>query len=233
MPNKWFYDEFQLPGTDFHSEKEAVSYLERIEKIRDSAAEAALIAKRIGLEKSHKLLDVGCGPALVTVEIAKICREAVGADISDIMLKIASDRAVKHGVSNIRFLKGGFLQGDAISEKYDRIMSQRAFHHVPTFWKQIALLKIRDALNPGGIFYLDDVVFSFEPGEYESQFDAWIESVNKLFGKVNEYTAVNHIVKEYSDFTWTMEGMLERAGFEIVERVQPDKFFAHYVCVKK
>jgi hypothetical protein len=30
-----------------------------------------------------------------------------------------------------------------------------------------------------------------------------------------------------------MEGMLERAGFEIVERVQPDKFFAHYVCVKK
>lgn len=233
MTDKWSYDEFRLTGTDFHDEREASAYIERIEKVRDNAADAALIAGRIGIEKSDKLLDIGCGPALVSAELARLCREVVGADVSDVMLRAASERAVRLGVTNIRFVKGGFLKGEAVREKYDHVISQRAFHHLPAFWKQIALLNIHDALNPGGTFYLDDVVFSFEPREYGKQFDGWIESVNQLFGKEREYTAVNHIEKEFSDFTWVMEGMMERAGFEIAERFLPDTFFAQYVCVKK
>lgn len=231
MSNKWYYNEFELSGTDFHDETEALHYMERIEKARNSLDEAKMIAKRTGLQKSHNLMDIGAGPALITVELAKLCREAVAADISDIMLKTASDRALRLGVGNIRFVKGGFLLGDAIHEKFDCIITQRAFHHVPTFWKQIALINVHNALNPGGMFYLDDVIFSFPPEKYESKFDEWSEKMFPVFG---EYTSVaNHVFKEYSDFTWVMEDMLERAGFEIVERILPDEFFAQYVCLKK
>ncbi len=233
MSAKWRYNEYQLSGTDFHDEKEARLYMDRIAVQRNSADEAILVAERIGLEPGHRLLDIGAGPGLISVELAGKCREVVATDISDIMLKLAAERAGKMGVRNIRFEKGGFLNGGALDEKFNRVITQRAFHHVPDFWKQIALMNIYRVLNPGGIFYLDDVIYTFKAEDYEHEFDGWIEVVKGIFGQENAYTAENHILKEYSHFDWVMEGMLERTGFEIIQKILPDKFFAQYVCRKK
>jgi hypothetical protein len=43
---------------------------------------------------------------------------------------------------------------------------------------------------------------------------------------------LDHIPKEYSAFTWVMEGMLKEAGFSIKKKIQRDEFFTNYICRK-
>ncbi|OHD54041.1 MAG: hypothetical protein A2Y33_10000 [Spirochaetes bacterium GWF1_51_8] len=228
----WFYNEYDLSGTDFHSEKEARNYRDRILKIRDTAGEAKTIAETIGLTIEHELLDIGAGPGLITVELAKYCRQTTAADISEMMIGLGKDYAREKGVTNIDFIKSGFLEIDSSSRQYDVVITQRAFHHIPDFWKQVALLKINKVLRPGGVFYLDDVIYSFQPADFTQNIEEWFESVKKLFGENNLYTAVNHVAKEYSCFTWMMEGMIERAGFTIEKAIRKDNFFMNYVSRK-
>ena len=40
----------------------------------------ALLAKELGLDGSGRLLDVGCGPGILTVRLAHLFEEAVGLD---------------------------------------------------------------------------------------------------------------------------------------------------------
>ncbi|NPV00144.1 MAG: class I SAM-dependent methyltransferase [Brevinematales bacterium] len=232
MNPEWYYNEYQLSGTDFHDEKEARFYQERIAKIRDNAAEAKMIAELIGLAPEHTLLDIGAGPGLISIELAKLCTNVTALDISDIMIKLGWEYAADRGVKNITYIKSGFLDFDGEPGSFDAVITQRAFHHIPDFWKQVALIKINTLLKMNGVFYLDDVVFSFKPTEHIRAIEGWYETVKGLFGEKNVYTAVNHIQKEYSTFTWIIEGMLKEAGFSIEKRIQKDEFFSNYICRK-
>jgi trans-aconitate methyltransferase len=40
----------------------------------------ALLAEELGLDGSGRLLDVGCGPGILTVRLARLFEEAVGLD---------------------------------------------------------------------------------------------------------------------------------------------------------
>ncbi len=40
-----------------------------------------------------------------------------------------------------------------------------------------------------------------------------------------------HVREEYSTYTWVLEGFLERAGFQIVEKSYPGPEYAEYICV--
>ncbi len=88
-------------------------------------------------------------------------------------------------------------------------------------------------LKGGGVLYLRDVVFSFEPSEYRPHIDDWINRVAKLHGV--GWTASDfemHVREEYSTFSWIIEGMLTRAGFEIVEADYLAPEYAQYICRK-
>ena len=39
-----------------------------------------------------------------------------------------------------------------------------------------------------------------------------------------------HVREEYSTFAWVLEGLLERAGFQILERAYPAQENAEYTC---
>lgn len=40
----------------------------------------ALLAEELGLDRSGRLLDVGCGPGILTVRLARLFEAAVGID---------------------------------------------------------------------------------------------------------------------------------------------------------
>ena len=41
-----------------------------------------------------------------------------------------------------------------------------------------------------------------------------------------------HVKNEYSTLDWIMQGMIERAGFEIAKVEHQEGFFALYLCTK-
>ena len=111
--------------------------------------------------------------------------------------------------------------------------SRYALHHLPDFWKALALARVAEMLRPGGVFRLSDVVYGFEPHEAEHKIDAWIAEATSD-GVEQDWTRAElaeHVRDEGSTFTWLLEPMIERAGLEIVD-AQHDAsgIFARYVC---
>ena len=83
------------------------------------------------------------------------------------------------------------------------------------------------------ILYLRDVIFSFNPAVYQSHIEAWIERVAKPPGEgFTKRDFEMHVREEHSTFAWIVEGMLQRAGFEIVEADCLTPESAQYVCKK-
>ena len=87
------------------------------------------------------------------------------------MLKYAEKKAASRDIRNIDFLQGGFLTYEHKGDPVDAVVTQIALHHLPDFWKQIALLRIAGLLNDGGKFCLRDVVYAFEISEYKDYFE--------------------------------------------------------------
>jgi SAM-dependent methyltransferase len=69
----------------------------------------ATIADEVGLDGTGRLLDVGCGPGILTVELAPSFEEAIGLDPDSHMLSAGARRARAAGFDNIRWV-------DAVAE---------------------------------------------------------------------------------------------------------------------
>jgi SAM-dependent methyltransferase len=67
----------------------------------------------------------------------------------------------------------GFLTYLHHGDPADVVYSRYALHHLPDFWKAVALDRIHAILRPGGIFRLWDVVFNFRPSEAAERIEAW------------------------------------------------------------
>jgi len=87
----------------------------------------------------------------------------------------------------------------------------------------------------GGILLLKDIIFSFEPREAKEALEAWFDSAPT--DRSEGWTAdelVEHVRSEYSTFTWLLEPMLERTGFEIKAKTVSDNgIFASYTCIRR
>ncbi len=65
----------------------------------------ATLTEEAGLDGSGRLLDVGCGPGVLTVELAPSFDEAIGLDPDADMLTEGARRAHEAGVDNIRWVE--------------------------------------------------------------------------------------------------------------------------------
>ena len=90
-------------------------------------------------------------------------------------------------------------------------------------------------LRTGGVLRLWDVVYSFEPRDAERQIDAWIDETVAADVERGWTRAelAEHVRDEHSTFTWLLEPMIERAGFDILEADYTASVFARYVCRKR
>ena len=58
---------------------------------------------------------------------------------------------IKELVENLKYSAPGF------------IYTRHALHHLPDLWKVVALGRMAALLVPGGVLFLRDLVFAFEP----------------------------------------------------------------------
>jgi SAM-dependent methyltransferase len=138
----------------------------------------------------------------------------------------------REGLTNFTPVHAGFLTYEHAGEPLDAIIATVTFHHLPDFWKQVALCRFHDMLKPGGLLYLVDVVFDFPPREYRERIDGWFESMRAVAGQHMGNEAVVHIRDEFSTWDWIMTGMLERAGFQVDRNFETLPLMRTYVCSK-
>src|ERR671916_452841 len=65
----------------------------------------AVLAQKMGLDGTGRLLDVGCGPGVLTIRLAHLFERAVGLDPDARMLAEADRAAAERGVTNVRWVQ--------------------------------------------------------------------------------------------------------------------------------
>lgn len=226
--SEWFYDEMICCGHDFTDPQHAAEYDRRHGQFRDFEQEARQTMALLGLRPEHTLIDIGAGTGAFAVYAAPHCKKIHAVDIAPAMLEVCRQKCLSRQIQNVEFHHGGFLTYEHTAEPADIILSQVSLHHLPDFWKQVGLIRCFDMLRPGGVLYLMDVVFSFEPRQYREAIGEWLDKMTPQAGTA----AVTHISKEYSTMGWIMEGLLVRAGFAIEKAEYRDGFLACYLARK-
>ena len=144
----WQYHEPDHPGANFDALAEI--YDRNMQKFRDVQGEIVEILDFLDLQPDQSVLEMGTGTGEFALAAARHCHGVYAVDLSAGMLRYAEKKAQARGVTNVEFRQGGFLTYRHEGEPLDGIVSQIALHHLPDFWKQIALLRIVGMLSEGG-----------------------------------------------------------------------------------
>ena len=180
----------------------------------------------LGVGPTSTVVDLGAGTGAFARAVAPLVARVVAADVSAAMVETMRRQGIEA-------VQAGFLTYEHDGDPPAAVFSRNALHHLPDFWKAIALERIARLLRPGGAFLLRDLVYSFDPGDADDAIESWLAGAptDPATGWTAEQLA-EHVREEYSTFTWLLEPMLERVGFEIHERwVSPNGATASYTCV--
>ena len=233
MPTpSWFLDELAHAGDEHLNSNHVLGY-DRKAGV-DPTADVALL-REFGLNETHTLVDLGAGTGTLALAVAPLCRRVVAVDVSPVMLTFMSEKAARLGFENIEWVQQGFLTYQHQGEPADFVYSRHALHHLPDFWKALALERMAAILRTGGVLHFRDLIFSCALSETTNVIQNWLARASEHpdHGWTRPELET-HLRDEYSTFTWLLEPMIERAGFEI-RRAQHDTshMYSAYTCIKR
>jgi putative AdoMet-dependent methyltransferase len=229
-PSSWLYNEFQQVGKDYGSQAEVDGYDTSHADFRDIEAESRQVLDTLALQPTDTLIDFGSGTGVFALQAAQRCAQVHAVDVSPTMLDLARTKATRAGVSNIEFHLAGFLTYQHQGQPVDAIATTYAFHHLPDFWKGIALNRLNEMLKVGGQLYLHDVVL--ESTDALANINTFIQKQAAAGGDFLREDAEEHFRDEYSTYDWVLEGLLGRSGFAIASKHIEGGVIATYFCTK-
>ncbi len=228
----WYLDELRFAGPE-HLDPAFVAAYDAKQQT-DWTPDVRLLRK-LGLDRTRTVVDIGAGTGAFDLALAPFARRVVAVDISPAMLAIIRERATVAQAKNLECVQAGFMSYQHSGPPADFVYTRNALHHLPDFWKGLALERIAAMLKPGGVLRLRDIVYGFPLEETETRIGAWLAAAKsdpKLGYTRQEYET--HLHDEYSTYSWLLEPLLERAGFALEEvDFTPNRLYAAYVCVKR
>ncbi len=230
--NDWHFDEGAHAGPE-HLDPNYVAAYDA--KAGSTVTDEISALRELGLSAASTFLDLGAGTGIMALTAAGVCRRVIAADVSPAMLEHVHMNVARLGLTNVECIRGGFLTYEHDGEPVDVAYSRNALHHLPDFWKGIGLRRVAGLLKPGGVFYLRDLVFSFGPEEAEYRIEEWLaRAPERPEAGWTRSELATHVREEYSTYSWLLEPLLERTGFEIRDaEYSASRVFARYVCVKR
>ena len=229
-PLSWQYDEFKQVGKDYSEPTEVEIYDATHADFRDQEAESNQVLDTLEIKTNDVLVDFGSGTGTLAIQAAQRGAQVHAVDVSKAMIDYAKAKARKAGVANIEFTHNGFLTYEQKDQFADAIVTTFAFHHLPDFWKGIALTRVHRMLKSHGKFYLRDVIL---------QEDCPLAAIQRFIDKQDaagddflREDAEGHFREEFSTFAWIMDGLLSRAGFTIKNKRMHEGVIGDYLCIK-
>ena len=222
----WYLDERGHAGPEHLDPQYVASYDAKSRLDLDTALE---LLRRNGLGPDTTFVDLGCGTGLLAAAVAAEALRVVGVDVSPAMLELARRRN-----DSVEWVEAGFLTYEHAGDSPQLVHSRHALHHLPDFWKGVALARVHDLLAPGGVLVLRDLAYDFEPAQTDGRIEPWLAGAapTPAEGWTRDELE-EHVREEHSTFTWLLEPLLERTGFEIVERDVAGGLYATYVCARQ
>jgi putative AdoMet-dependent methyltransferase len=229
---KWQYDELKFSGVDYSSVEQVAAYDNMHRKFRDYKKGTEEVIRRLALDSTSTVIDLGSGTGAFALYAAKKCKTIYAVDISPAMINYCRQAAEKEGLTNITFCQGGLLSYEHAGEPADAAVCVAVLHHLPDFWKLEALKRVYRMLKPGGKFLLFDIVFPSTEADLNKKIEDFIKGMALLVdGRLAEESVV-HIKDEFSTYDWIMEGIIRRSGFHIESAEYGKGFQTVYVCLK-
>ena len=114
-----------------------------------------------------RLLDIACGPGILSAAIAKSARDVVAFDLTPEMLKKATQRCSEAGLANVSFREGNAAELPFADAAFDAVVTRLSVHHFDRPGRVMS--EIFRVLRPGGRFVIADVISSEQPAEAELQ----------------------------------------------------------------
>ena len=183
---------------------------------------------RLGIDSTSTVVDIGAGTGTFCLAIAPYVLRVIGVDVSPAMVEVMRSRGVDA-------VEAGFLSYEHDANSVDAVFSRNALHHLPDFWKAVALHRVANALRRGGILLLQDLIYSFDPDDAGDAISAWLAAAptDRASGWTSAELA-EHVRTEFSTFSWLLEPLLDRAGFDIAERwMSESRLYGEYVCIRR
>ncbi len=153
-PCDWFYNN---PWR--HPEYVKLDFGEQFEVIRDAIKQH--LPSSI---TCPEVLEIGCGPGYLSLELARTGFNVTGVDISKRCIEVANDFADKDPYKNsipargdLRYMAVDFRAGDALRiGSFDAVVFLGALHHFPDLVS--TLKRVKELLKPSGILIAHEPV---------------------------------------------------------------------------
>lgn len=207
-------------------------HVARYDLIEDASAdrEVALL-QEWGLRRESVVVELGTGTGQFALTVAAVVDRVIAVDVSSVMLAELRAKLAGAGAESVEVVQAGFLDYAHQGAPADVVYTRYALHHLPDFWKGVALARMHGLLRPGGLLRVWDVVYSFEPHEAEERLEAWCATGGPQGGPGwSRADYEEHVRDEHSTYTWVLEALAARAGFRVeLARYSEDGVFAEYL----
>ena len=159
----------------------------------------------LGDARHGRLLDVACGPGVVTAALAADASAVVAFDATAQMLEKAKVRCAEAGLTNVEFRAGDAEHLPFDDAGFDGVVTRLAIHHFAN--PQRALDEMCRVLRPGGTAVIVDVASSED------------ESDSKLHNAIERLRDPSHVRMLPAS---ELDRRISRAGFRIVDQATWD-----------
>ena len=124
-----------------------------------------LVIETAGIGPEDTVLDVACGPGLITCAVGRVARHVTGIDITPAMIEQARKRQQSMGLTNMEWRVGNVLPLPFPESAFSAVITRYSFHH---FLEPEAVLNemVRVCRSGGRVAVVD--VFMSTPEQAEA-----------------------------------------------------------------
>lgn len=191
---------FQTDG--YLSEDSANLYDHQVEILFNGAAQTMrrlsipAIAAKFGHDKPFSILDVGCGPGSLTIDLARTFPKAqiTAIDLSFPYLKAAQKRLKK-------FPRVGFLQANAEDMPFkdgafDAVVSCFMFHELPKKARENVIIEMQRVQKPDGLCVITDAIQKDDTPELNWALERFPISYHEPFFKNYQENSLENMIEK-------------------------------------
>ncbi len=159
------------------------------------------------IPKDSSLLDICCGPGMLSLHFAPKCRRVVGLDHALGMVRYAGRQAEKNGTANVQFVHADATQlGKYTDGEFDVAIISMALHEMP---RDIGLAALKEANRVAKTLLLVDYAVPLP------------KHIGGLVYRYLEFIAGLEHLRGFLRYTRCggLDTLLEQAGLKVVEEV--------------